>query len=45
MEAQKIASKDNIEFLRKRHSLTVKHTLFTLEESGLPQTIYIYKSQ
>jgi hypothetical protein len=33
--SQKIASKDNSEFCRSGLSLTVKHTLFALEESGL----------
>jgi hypothetical protein len=45
MEAQKTASKDNTEFLWKRQSLTVKHTLFNIEESGLPWMTYACESQ
>jgi hypothetical protein len=44
-EAQKIASKDNSEFCGRSLSLTVKHTLFALEESGPPQTTYTCESQ
>jgi hypothetical protein len=42
---QKTISEDNSEFMWKRLSLIVKHTLFTLEESGLPQTTYACESQ
>jgi hypothetical protein len=45
MEAQKIASKDNIEFYGSGLSLTVKHTLLALEESGLPRMTYACESQ
>jgi hypothetical protein len=43
--SQKIASKDILEFLQKRLSLTVKHILFAQEESGIPLTTYTYGSQ
>jgi hypothetical protein len=39
-EAKRALPKDRTEFLRKRLSLTVKHTLFALEDSGLPRTTY-----
>jgi hypothetical protein len=44
-EAQMFASKDNSEFCGSGLSLTVKHTLFTLEESGPPQMTYTCESQ
>jgi hypothetical protein len=44
-KAQKIASKDNSEFCGSGLSLMVKHTLFTLVESGPPRMTYTCESR
>jgi hypothetical protein len=43
-KAQKIVSKDNSEFLWKLFISQFKHTLFALEERGLPQMTYTCES-
>jgi hypothetical protein len=43
-ETQTIASKDNSKFCGSDLYLTIKHTLFTLEESVPRRTTYTYES-